>query len=85
MARLYWTKDVKQVMDDRIHAMMDQAISSKNDTEDWGNVVMAQLRVCRRFANDVYETMKKLDREEEEAREAGKAEKHDDSGEDSLA
>lgn len=85
MAKLYWTRDVKEIMDEHIHNMMDQAINAKNSPDDFGNIVLAQLRVCRKFANDIYEEMKKADREEEEARDAGKAEKHDDSGEDSLA
>lgn len=64
MAKLYWTRDMKQIFDQKIHAMMEKAI----DDPETGVGMLAGIKICREFANDVIKDMEELDRQEEEAR-----------------
>lgn len=67
MAKIYWTKEVQQLMDAKIAR---DSLAIINDTERSDMEIMDaihDLRVCQKFAAAVIAEMDELDRQDEEA------------------
>ena len=51
MAKIYWTKEVKKLMDNQIHELLDNLINDTDITLETENATVAMIRTCRQFAD----------------------------------
>lgn len=68
MAKIYWTKEVKKLMDNEIHELLDNLINDTDITLETENEMVAMIRTCRQFADKIISQMTELDRQEDEER-----------------
>ena len=67
MANIYWTREVKTIMNNLIHNELDQMLDTGMDAETIADKII-DIREHKRFADDVIAVMEALDREEDEER-----------------
>ncbi|MEE1162608.1 MAG: hypothetical protein UHU21_02835 [Lachnospiraceae bacterium] len=69
MRKIYWTKDVKEILDNKIASAMDKLldINTKYNDQDIVNAVRDN-RMLRVFCDEVIAEMEEMDRQEEEDR-----------------
>ena len=72
MAKLYWTKDVRKIVEDEIAKRA--ALLVTDEQYDLG-AAFRELRVGYKFAKEILSMMEELDRADDEMMEALKAEK----------
>lgn len=73
MAKLYWTCEVKEILDNKIREIADQLINDNTIEESQMVRMIRQIRILREFTDEVIAGMKAADRAEDERREAEKA------------
>lgn len=69
MGKIYWTRDVKEILDNKIASAMDKLldINTKYNDQDIVNAVRDN-RMLRVFCDEVIAEMEEMDRQEEEDR-----------------
>lgn len=69
MRKIYWTKDVKEILDNKIASAMDKLldINTKYNDQDIVNTVRDN-RMLRVFCDEIIAEMEEMDRQEEEDR-----------------
>ena len=69
MSKLYWTRDIKEILDNKIASAMDKLldINTKYNDQDIVNAVRDN-RMLRVFCDEVIAEMEEMDRQEDEAR-----------------
>ena len=71
MSKLYWTRDIKEILDNKIDGTMRTLLADKKATDqDIVNVVRA-TRTLRMFCDEIIAEMEEMDRQEDEARKGG--------------
>ena len=73
MGKIYWTRDVKEILDNKIADAMDKLLdinTSYND-QDIVNAIRDNRRL-RVFCDEVIAEMEEMDLQEDEARKGGK-------------
>lgn len=85
MAKIYWTREVKNIMDNLIRNELEVLLDPEMTTDQAGDKIF-DIREHKKFADDVISVMESLDRQEEEERaerdrkEAEKSEKNENAG-----
>ncbi len=68
MSKLYWTRDIKEILDNKIDETMRTLLADKKATDqDIVNVVRA-TRTLRTFCDEIIAEMEEMDRQEDEDR-----------------
>ena len=73
MAKLYWTKDIKEIFDKKLAKTAKDLIDDRSMSENQTAIAIRHLRLCQNFASEIIEEMEEVDRQEEEERERYKA------------
>ena len=73
MAKLYWTCEVKEILDNKIRETADQLINDNTIEEAQMVRMIRQIRILREFTDEVIAGMEAADKAEDERREAEKA------------
>lgn len=73
MAKLYWTCEVKEILDNKIREIADQLINDNTIEESQMVRMIRQIRILREFTDEVIAGMEAADKAEDERREAEKA------------
>lgn len=85
MAKIYWTREVKNIMDNLIRNELEVLLDPEMTTDQAGDKIF-DIREHKKFADDVISVMESLDRQEEEEwaerdrKEAEKSEKNENAG-----
>ena len=74
MAELYWTRDVKKILNDKVTGMMERLIETKDATYEGTVEVVKRIRMYKEFVDEIVADMEEMDRKEKEQREAEKRE-----------
>jgi len=78
MAKLYWTSEVKEIMDSHLGKLTNDLLNDKTMNVDQVARAVMQLRLFHEFADEIIADMEEKDRVEDEERAArmrAKAEK----------
>jgi len=68
MAKIYWTREVKSIMKNRLDALVDDLLGDKEATNEQIVGIVRHIRTIRAFADEVIAEMEAMDRAEEEDR-----------------
>ena len=74
MAELYWTRDVKKILNDKVTGMMEALIETKDATNEGTVEVVKRIRMYKEFVDEIVADMEEMDRKEKEQRESEKRE-----------
>ena len=74
MAALYWTSDVKRILNDKVTGMMERLIETKDATYEGTVEVVKRIRMYKEFVDEIVADMEEMDWKEKELREAEKRE-----------
>lgn len=74
MAALYWTRDVKRILNDKVTGMMEALIETKDATNEGTVEVVKRIRMYKEFVDEVIADMEEMDLKEAEENEARKRE-----------
>lgn len=74
MAGLYWTHNVKDIMDGKINRMMMNLVNNNDATYEGTVEVVKRIRIYKEFADAIISDMEEMDRKEAEENEARKRE-----------
>ena len=77
MAVLYWTSDVKMILNNKITRMMEALIETKDATNEGTVEVVKRIRMYKEFVDEVIADMEEMDQKEKEQREAEQRAKKD--------
>ena len=66
MANIYWTREVKKIMDDKIHEITDDLIADEESCPDMDAEIVSRIRAFRYFADEIIRHMEELDRKYDE-------------------
>lgn len=84
MALLYWTSDIKKLIDDKLKADSAAIVLDNDISDEKRNRFVQELRIFRKYAEELIEDMEELDAEDDRAkaeRDARRrAEKEDGTG-----
>ena len=72
MAKLYWTKDIKGILNKKILGMTETLFDEKTTEEEVVNEVR-KVRMYKKFVDEVIADMEQWDREDDELEAARKA------------
>ena len=68
MGKIYWTREVKAILNKKVNGIMDNLLADKDATnQDIVNAVR-NTRVLKTFCDEVIAEMEELDRKEDEER-----------------
>ena len=68
MGKIYWTREVKAILNKKVNGIMDNLLADKDATnQDIVNAVR-NTRVLKTFCDEVIAEMEALDRKEDEER-----------------
>lgn len=68
MGKIYWTSEVKHIMDARISGLMNGLLNDKDSTNEQIVYILTNIRNIRQFADDIIAEMEEMDRKEDEER-----------------
>jgi hypothetical protein len=68
MAKIYWTREVKSIMKNRLDALVDDLLGDKEATNEQIVGIVRHIRTIRAFADEVIAEMEAMDRAEDEDR-----------------
>ena len=69
MGKLYWTRDIKEILDNKIASAMDKLLDINTSYNDQDIVnAIRDYRRLRLFCDEVIAEMEEMDRQEDEAR-----------------
>ena len=63
MGSLYRKDEIKAVLDDMIHEMMEKLLANPEINAAADGEVLGRIRICRQFADDVVRTITRIDEE----------------------
>ena len=72
MAKLYWTKEIKGILNKKILGMTESLFDEKTTEEEVVNEVR-KVRMYKKFVDEVIDDMEQWDREDDELESARKA------------
>ena len=68
MGKIYWTREVKAILDKKFHSFLDDLLADKDATDrDIANTVRG-TRILKTFCDEVIAEMEEMDRKEDEER-----------------
>ena len=68
MGKIYWTTDVKEILDNKIDGVLRDMLANKETTDqDIVNTIRI-TRVLKTFCDEVIDEMEEMDRQEDEDR-----------------
>ena len=73
MAKLYWTKDIKDIFEKKIEEAGACLINDRSISEESLLRHIREIRIFQKYASEIIEDMEEADRLEEEERERYKA------------
>lgn len=68
MGKLYWTRDVKEILDNKIDGVLRDILTGKGATDQDIVNTIRTTRVLKAFCDEVIAEMEEMDRKEEEDR-----------------
>ena len=77
MAKLYWTKDIKQLVDKKVDETGSLIIHDKEITREQAFRFIDEIRIFEKYAYEMIEEMEEADRKEEEETAEWKAQKEE--------
>ena len=69
MGKIYWTREVKAILDKKLHNFLDDLLADKDATDQDIITAVRNIRVLKKFCDEVIAEMEALDRKEDEERE----------------
>ena len=74
MGKIYWTREVKAILNKKVNGIMDDLLADKDATDQDIVNAVRNTRVLKTFCDDVIAEMEALDRKEDEERKGASAE-----------
>ena len=74
MGKIYWTREVKAILNKKVNGIMDDLLADKDATDQDIVNAVRNTRVLKTFCDDVIAEMEALDRKEDEERKGAAAE-----------
>ena len=68
MGKIYWTREVKAILDKKVNGIMDDLLADKDATDQDIVNAVRNTRVLKTFCDDVISEMEEMDRKEDEER-----------------
>lgn len=73
MAKLYYTKEIGQVFDEKIIDMLRKIVETTND--EASTELIHSIRICQSFAKQIMDKLEEIDRKDDEEMAAWRAKK----------
>ena len=74
MGKIYWTREVKAILNKKVNGIMDDLLADKDATDQDIVNAVRNTRVLKTFCDEVVAEMEELDRKEDEERKGAAAE-----------
>ena len=74
MGKIYWTREVKAILNKKVNGIMDDLLADKDATDQDIVNAVRNTRVLKTFCDEVIAEMEELDRKEDEERKGASAE-----------
>lgn len=74
MGKIYWTREVKTILNKKVNGIMDDLLADKDATDQDIVNAVRNTRVLKTFCDEVIAEMEELDRKEDEERKGAAAE-----------
>ena len=74
MGKIYWTREVKAILNKEVNGIMDDLLADKDATDQDIVNDVRNTRVLKTFCDEVIAEMEELDRKEDEERKGAAAE-----------
>lgn len=68
MGKIYWTREVKAIMNKKVTSVMNDLLADTNATDQDIVNAVRNTRVLKKFCDDVISEMEEMDRKEDEER-----------------
>ena len=68
MGKIYWTREVKAILNKKVNGIMDNLLADKDATDQDIVNAVRNTRVLKTFCDEVIAEMEELDRKEDEER-----------------
>lgn len=68
MGKIYWTREVKAILNKKVNSAMDDLLADKDATDQDIVNAVRNTRVLKTFCDEVIAEMEELDRKEDEER-----------------
>ena len=68
MGKIYWTREVKAILNKKVNGNMDDLLADKDATDQDIVNAVRNTRVLKTFCDEVIAEMEELDRKEDEER-----------------
>ena len=68
MGKIYWTREVKAILNKKVNGIMDDLLADKDATDQDIVNDVRNTRVLKTFCDEVIAEMEELDRKEDEER-----------------
>lgn len=81
MAKLYWTKDLKEVINEFINESSMALVNDKNIIEEKAARYIQELRIFRKYADELIEKMEEMDQKDDEEMAAWRAKREAEEAE----
>ena len=75
MAKLYYTKDIGQVFDEKITDMVSKIVADKTISDEAATELIHGIRICQSFAQQIMDKLEEIDRKDDEEMAAWRAKK----------
>lgn len=69
MGKIYWTREVKAILNKKVNGIMDDLLADKDATDQDIVNAVRNTRVLKKFCDDVISEMEEMDRMEDKDRE----------------
>ena len=84
MGKLYWTKDIKKILDKKIDGLTMSLINDNSVSPEQAPAIIRHIRLLRDFSNELIDEMEQLDREDDERYAAIKSTEAETDGKDNV-
>ena len=68
MGKIYWTREVKAILNKKVNGIMDDLLADKDATDQDIVNAVRNTRVLKTFCDEVIAEMEEMDRKEDEER-----------------
>jgi hypothetical protein len=72
MGKIYWTREVKTLLDKKVNGIMDDLLADKDATDQDIVNAVRNTRVLKTFCDEVIAEMEEMDLQEDEAHKGGR-------------
>ena len=74
MGKIYWTREVKAILDKKLHSFLDDLLADKDATDQDIITAVRNSRVLKKFCEEVISEREEMDRKEDGERKGAAAE-----------